>query len=275
MWYNRGMSVEYPPAIWPLPVERVRMFLNKSLVDRCGLRPEMRSYTFFGPRGTAPGIASTTLNALAALLVAASRGGEAISYDDVWHSAVQRRTEELREENKRKFRQRLREDWNSALACLDPGAPTLELPQGARTIPLGILHPFVLARVEAHVYLLLPPELVVTHVGGKSKHISLDCLAPGQWGLVGRASADSPPDKIALDLDPYLSRRHCEILLEGSRLRVRAVEARHPLLHRGREASEFTLEPGEEFRTVDLTFRLVARGGETLGDATPLHPSRA
>src|SRR5437762_9571613 len=77
-------------------------------------------------------------------------------------------------------------------------------------------------------------------------------LPDQQAVVVGREQVDW-----AVPWDPFISRRHAEVVWQGGRLRVlRLPRARNPILLQGKECNSFEIAPGDFFVIGETTFLL-------------------
>jgi adenylate cyclase len=68
--------------------------------------------------------------------------------------------------------------------------------------------------------------------------------------------------------DPHVSRQQVEVAWREGRLKVKQLPAaRNPIFFRGKEATEFSLEPGEHFVVGQTTFTVVDQRVQVAGDA--------
>lgn len=82
-------------------------------------------------------------------------------------------------------------------------------------------------------------------------------LQNGHYKL-GRTTKGDPFDKLAVDHDPTLSRRHLTVEVEDQVVRVTADQNRHPIYFLGESASDFELQPGQSFTSGQTVFELSA-----------------
>ena len=72
----------------------------------------------------------------------------------------------------------------------------------------------------------------------------------------------------AVPWDPHISRRHAELLWNGSHLTVTQLAgARNPLFFRGRPCEHVTLQPGEHFVIGETSFTLTVQRADVAADA--------
>jgi adenylate cyclase len=85
--------------------------------------------------------------------------------------------------------------------------------------------------------------------------------APGAAGSNPTVDANGTP-LWGVPWEPFLSRRHVELVWRNGRLEVRQLpQARNPLYLHGRETDHFELKPGEHFVVGSTVFMLVEQGG--------------
>jgi len=78
---------------------------------------------------------------------------------------------------------------------------------------------------------------------------------------------------LRVDGEPFLSRRHVELRLEGCRLRVKKLpQALNPVFYAGAAKDEFVLDSGESFVVGSTCFRFVVKGAESVGTPAELTP---
>jgi adenylate cyclase len=83
-------------------------------------------------------------------------------------------------------------------------------------------------------------------------------LMPGARQTIGRAAGSW-----SAGWDDRISRRHIEVVWDGSRLHVQALpEARNPVFYRGHKSDAFALRAGEHFVIGQTTFSLVEERAE-------------
>lgn len=82
-------------------------------------------------------------------------------------------------------------------------------------------------------------------------------LQNGQYKL-GRTTKEDPFDKLAVDHDPTLSRRHLTLEVEGQSVLVTADQNRHPIYFLGDSANHFQIQPGQSFTSGQTVFELTA-----------------
>jgi len=80
-------------------------------------------------------------------------------------------------------------------------------------------------------------------------------IPSGETIRIGRA----PRNGWAVSWDPLISREHCELSLEGRKLRVTRLDsARNPVYFENRDERTFVLQAGQGFRVGQTNFQLVA-----------------
>src|SRR5262249_37447933 len=82
-------------------------------------------------------------------------------------------------------------------------------------------------------------------------------LLAGQVVVLGREAGGDGSSLWGVPWEPFLSRRHLELVWQNGRLEVRQLPgARNPVFVRGREADHFELKPGEHFVIGSTIFTL-------------------
>ncbi|MFA5137803.1 MAG: adenylate/guanylate cyclase domain-containing protein [Elusimicrobiota bacterium] len=110
-------------------------------------------------------------------------------------------------------------------------------------------------------------ELVVERREGGRSSLA---LAPGRAATLGR----SKESDCVVEGEPFLSRKHAELLLESGRLKVRRLpEAGNPVFYGGEERDSFSLAPGDFFVIGKTRFRFVLQRGEQRADMTDVQPA--
>jgi Fe-S-cluster-containing hydrogenase component 2 len=104
-------------------------------------------------------------------------------------------------------------------------------------------------------------ELVAT--GPQAGQRWREIVEPGRTTRIGRA----PAQGWAVSWDQRISREHCDVELEGDRLRVRCLEkALNPAHVQGQALRDFTVGEGESFRIGATTFHLGRRADSIADD---------
>lgn len=250
-------------------------FLNKCLAKGYAFEVSGRKFCFEG-KGAPQDVTRPVLRALAVALLLAAEGKQKVSYEALWRGAVDGEKATPTDEVLRRFASTLRTEWDSicAAACVsDENAAAF--PGSTNPVRLACLgHVFDISKARDFQHVLCPPQLHVSYKGEPRPPISLEVLTVGAWRVVGRLASEDCPDKIRIDHDEYLSRKAFEIMLDHDGLHVRLLSTTNKLFFRGREATEFDVQHGDEFTFANLTFRYVVRPPQD-DKATPVHVSRS